>query len=244
MIHYHGGPLWPTKMACELLDGRHGIVSFWRPDQIRALAQVLSSFILDNGAFSAWRAKQPFDFNGYEQFVREWGNTPNCDWAIIPDVIDGDEATNKALIIDWMNKPKFPCESVPVYHLHESLEYLDWLCTNFNRICIGSSGEWPTPGAVKWHARMAEVMNVACDKNGFPRVKLHGLRMLDARIFSRYPFSSCDSTNVARNAGNDSAWNHPKLPTDPKRRAQLLLMHIESHAAAWRWTGSDDTLLG
>jgi hypothetical protein len=243
MIHYHGGPLWPTKMAAELLHGRHGIISYYRPDQIRSLSQVLSSFIIDNGAFSAWRAKQLFNFDGYEAFVKMWGNTPNCDWYIIPDEIDGDEAANKRLVEEWAAK-QLACEGVPVYHMHESFEYLEWLVQNFRRICIGSSGQWPTPGAAKWHVRMQDIMGVVCDSDGFPRTKLHGLRMLDPRIFSLYPFSSCDSTNVARNAGNDAAWNHPKLPRDPERRAQLLLMHIEKHASAWRWACNDDSLLG
>ncbi len=45
---------------------------------------------------------------------------------------------------------------------------------------------------------MAQAMAQACDL-GRPRVKLHGLRMLDVEVFSRLPLASADSTNVARN---------------------------------------------
>jgi len=33
--------------------------------------------------------------------VEEWRRHPGFDWAIIPDVIDGDEAANDALVTAW-----------------------------------------------------------------------------------------------------------------------------------------------
>ena len=85
---------------------------------------------------------------------------------------------------------------------------------------------------------MAEAMDVMCDGAGIPRTKLHGLRMLDPTVFSHFPFSSADSTNVARNIGIDQAWNGPYAPKSRYMRALILMDRIESHAAAARWGGS------
>lgn len=59
---------------------------------------------------------------------------------------------------------------------------------------------------------MAEIMEVACDSEGYPRSKLHGLRMLDTVLFAHIPLSSADSCNVARNIGIDQAWKGSYTP--------------------------------
>lgn len=83
---------------------------------------------------------------------------------------------------------------------------------------------------------MAEAMGAACDDDGRPRAKLHGLRMLDPRVFSCFPFSSADSTNVARNIGIDQAWaSNAYAPASQYTRALVLMERIERHASASRW---------
>jgi hypothetical protein len=84
---------------------------------------------------------------------------------------------------------------------------------------------------------MAEIMEVVCDIEGFPRVKLHGLRMLDPVLFSHVPLSSADSCNVARNIGIDHAWTGPYVPRSKWARALVMMDRIESHASARRWCG-------
>lgn len=56
-------------------------------------------------------------------------------------------------------------------------------------------------------------------------VKLHGLRMLDGRALSRYPFDSADSTNVAINVPKTKA----RLPdiTDKLHRTAIMRHTIE-----------------
>ena len=85
---------------------------------------------------------------------------------------------------------------------------------------------------------MAEAMAVACDVDGCPRTKLHGLRMMDPTVFSHVPFASVDSTNVARNTGLDTRWRGPYQPMTPQVRGLVLVDRIEGHAAANRWSGS------
>lgn len=234
MIHYHGLPLTPQKAMIKAFNARHAMVSFERPDQIEHAAEVCQSVVLDNGAFSAWKHKRAYDFTGYLEWASFWIRHPAVEWCIIPDVIDGDEDDNDHLVMTW---PLARALSVPVFHMHESLTRLDWLVKGFPRIALGSSGEFKRPGSPKWWRRMDEVMKVVCDSEGIPKVKLHGLRMLDPDCFSRMPLSSADSTNVARNVGIDKRWTGRYVSKSRTVRALILMDRIETHASARRWSG-------
>ena len=83
------------------------------------------------------------------------------------------------------------------------------------------------------------MMEVACDADGMPLCKLHGLRMLDTRIFSHLPLASADSVNVSRNVGFDQRWNGPYAPRSKAMRALIMMDRIEGHACAARWCGSN-----
>jgi len=232
MIHYHGSPITPGAVAAKVLKGKHAMVYFHNPEQLNLAAEVCQSVVLDNGAFSAWTAGIEFDATGYLEWAKHWLRHPAVEWCLIPDKIDGNETDNSKLVRDW---PLPKAVSVPVWHLHESLEYLDWLCKAFCRVALGSSGEYKDPGSSRWWSRMHEAMQVCCDEDGMPKVKLHGLRMLDPVIFSHVPLSSADSTNVARNIGIDSRWTGAYAPASKELRAQIIMDRIESHASAHAW---------
>lgn len=234
MIHYHGGPVTPNTTALALWKARHAMISFARPEQIRLAAEICQSFALDNGAFATWKRGEKFDVRGYLDFVAQWSQHPGFDWALIPDVIDGDEKVNDSLV--QQTAAAFPfTEWVPVWHLHESLSRLEALVNGWRRVALGSSGDWSEPGTDRWWMRMAEAMEACCDDQGRPRAKLHGLRMMDPTIFAHIPFASVDSTNVVRNASVDSAWKGPYQPLTQATRAIVLAERIENHACAARW---------
>lgn len=233
MIHYHGTPLTPAKDMVLAFATKHTMVSFEHPEQIEIAAEICQSFVLDNGAFSAWKAGTAYDFDGYVEWASKWIKHPACDWAVIPDVIDGDEAQNDRLVESW---PLPASVSVPVWHLHESVERLARLAAKFPRIALGSSGVYTQPGTDSWWRRVCEFMPAVCDSDGWPLVKLHGLRMLDPGIFSKLPLSSADSTNVARNVGMDTRWRGTYVPKSRAVRAQILMERIERHASATYWS--------
>lgn len=208
------------------------MVSFAKPDPLPLVAEICQSFTLDNGAFSAWTRGAEYDAEVYMQWAHLWLRHPCADWALLPDVIDGTETQNYELL--QLCRPEERALFVPVWHLHESLDRLGSLC-EWPRVAIGSSGEYAQIGTPAWWARMAEAMEVCCDADGMPKVKLHGLRMLDPTIFSAFPFSSADSTNVARNIGMDGRWRGPYTPASNQTRALVLMERIELHASARRW---------
>lgn len=215
MIHYHGTPITPRARLLELA-GRSFCVSYADPRDVAVCHEMGQSVMLDNGAFSFWRDKmegRPLskkataaangDWSGFYEWCRPWLDYQTT-WAIIPDVIDGDEEANDALIDEW----PYGHRGAPVWHLHESLGRLDSLCA-WPRICFGSSGDFAQVADARWHRRMAEAMEVVCDDDGCPRTWIHMLRGL-ALAGSRYPFASADSTNIARNHNGNNTRNTPR----------------------------------
>ncbi len=238
MIHYHGTPITPATAAARVLRARHAFVSLAHPEQLEIVARVCQSFAVDNGAFSAWRSGKPIkDWRRYYSWVGELHRLPNFDFAVIPDVIDGDEDANDALLSEWpwIADARTLGVGAPVWHMHESIERLQRLAREWPRVCIGSSGQFSTVGNPAWWGRIAEAMNAACDRDGLPVCKLHGLRMLNPEVFSRLPLASADSTNIAQNIGIDSAWRGTYMPPDKEWRALTLAERIESENAADRW---------
>lgn len=209
------------------------MVSFANPQQISLAAEVSQSFALDNGAFSMWRSGIEVQWSDYYAFVDEWISHPGFDWAVIPDVIDGSEEANDALIKEW---PFGEHYGVPVWHLHESLDRLSMLCDKWPRIALGSSGTWATPGTVSWWARISRAMDVLTVNRKLTN-RIHGLRMLNPEIFRHLPLSSADSTNVARNIGMDGAWKGTYQPSNKAIRASILTARIESMNSASEWKG-------
>jgi hypothetical protein len=223
VIHYHGTPVGGRRQdAAQFLMGRHALVPFSYPEDIAVVAEVCQSFVLDNGAFTAWTQGRSVDFDAYIQWVRVWHRHPGFDWALIPDVIDGDESQNDALLGQW----PIDVDGVPVWHLHESLDRLTRLSKTYRTVALGSSGQWRTPGTGSWWVRINAAMNAVCE-DGRPRCKLHGLRMLDPDIFSRLPLASADSTNASVNSGSLGRFGS-YLPPTAAQRAAVIAARIES----------------
>ena len=243
MIHYHGLPITPATAAVRAVSGGHSFISFAHPDQLTIALDVSQSFALDNGAFSAWKSGEPIlDWGEFYEWVAELHRYPSFDFAVIPDVIDGDEAANDALLDEWPWRNTKPWVGAPVWHLHESLERLERLVLNWPRICLGSSGQYAQIGTDAWWNRMRQAMDVLCDKSGRPCSKIHGLRMLNPDIFKQFPFASADSTNIGRNIGIDSAWKGTYTPPTKEARAMIMRERIESHQSSIFWNRKNNLI--
>ena len=227
--HYHGGPLWGGDELLKALYRDSGaLVSYARPDQIKKIAAIKCKLVLDNGAFSTWRNggndnDQEWWTNhwgGYYDFVGEWFS--RIEWFIIPDVIEGTEEENNTLIEqvpEWLM-----IKAVPVWHSDESIERFVRLCERFERVAIGCCGQHRSIRSAAWKLRMTEAFNAIYVERQLP-VKIHGLRMLDGRALSQFPFDSADSTNVAINVPKTKA----RLPniTDKLHRTAIMRHTIE-----------------
>jgi hypothetical protein len=231
LIHYIGSPITPNDVAVIIWKGNHALLSWPTGGQIPIAAAVCRTFVLDNGAFSFWRSGRETDWDAYYLWVEEWKGHPSFEWALIPDVIDGTEKQNDALVREW----PFQHVGVPVWHFHESLKRLRRLCEEYPRVALGSSGEFSMPASKKWWGRMFEVMGTVCD-NGRPITKLHGLRMQHPSINKLVPLASDDSISIAKNIGIDKHWNGSYAPPSKAVRAQVLMGRLSEREIATVWS--------
>ena len=103
-------------------------MSFRYADQLSLAIDVCQSFAVDNGAFSAWKSGNPVtDWSEYYAWVAEIHRAPSFDFAVIPDVIDGDEEANDALLREWPWQARHANVGAPVWHMHESIARLEHL---------------------------------------------------------------------------------------------------------------------
>ena len=228
MIHYFGGPISPTEAAYKVWEKRHGLVSFAYQGQITLVSTLCSSWVIDNGAFTAWKSGKEitdWEASGFYDFVRKY-NLPNLDFVLIPDTITGTERDNDYLCMEWESRMK-GIPGVPVWHMHESFERLDRLCAYYKKVAIGSSGDYATLKTPEWWERIRAAVAHISDSNGRPRVRLHGLRMMDPEITQRIPFSSVDSTTVGRNVNLDTHWKGKNSPRSKITRALVLVDRFE-----------------
>lgn len=191
MIHYHGTPITPNSSLAQL-EGEHFCISYFRPDNLKTCLKIGQSLMLDNGAFSCFTRKIPFDLEGFYKWVDPILCNPH--WAVVPDVIDGSVEQQKEMVKTW----PFPKSlGIPVWHLGLPIDYLLELVDSWGKVCLGSSGQYWKVGSPSWSARMDETFNTLTKTYGrLPWT--HGMRMLGQGT-KQWPLSSADSTNVAVN---------------------------------------------
>lgn len=189
MLHYHQADINPRDKLLDLA-GRHLLVSHAYPGPARYAHEIAQSVLLDNGAFSVWRSGKVADWPGFYDWCDQWFDCPTT-WAIIPDVIDGGEEAQNALIGQWPHKHR----GAPVWHLNEPIDRLCRLADEWPRVCLGSAGDYATVGDDRWHHRMTDAFNTLARRGRLPW--LHGLRMQG--VGHLYPFGSVDSADIARN---------------------------------------------
>jgi hypothetical protein len=259
----YGLPLNPMP-ALDQLKGSSFCVSYFHRQRLgKQLDQAIGLvgdgqiLLVDNGAFSAHNEgikvmDDPAYLDGFEAWAKDiLARCPQA-IAVLPDVIGGTEEQNAALVEEWACVFDNDCERcMPIWHMHESLDYLLYLCEGFGYIGIGSSGQYWKPGTPDWHARMREAIAaidawVADSEGAYVRPRIHLMR---AQNFAHlYPVDSSDSTNVARNHGRQLRKSGETIPqfaarVDAKLQASAgseaehqakrpLLAHQDM--AAWR----------
>ena len=199
MIKYYGTPLTPNRVFDEVMPNRDSLIPFPNPQNLKRALDKCNRVIIDNGAFTLWRKGGSIDWNKYYDWLKSF--IDDIEFYFIPDVIDGTEGENDFLISNYVSRKE--TKGIAIWHINESFERLEYLIEFFDYIAIGSAGEYKDLGTKEWHKRMNDTMKVLCDKDGYPKVKIHMLRCLNPDIFLQYPFHSGDSTGLAQNHSRD-----------------------------------------
>lgn len=224
----HGTPITPEDLLAQL-TGASFCVSFVTPDQLEQCILLLgddSILILDNGAFSHWRSgKGRINRRKFWRWVNAIQRRCPQAIAVVPDVIDGNEAAN-ALEVDYAFAPthplcEFPDRAMFVWHMNESFARLEWAARTFKFIAIGSCNEFDVEKYRQTYLEQlvfAEAIIDAVHAATGHRPFVHLMRGLGT-LHEATGFDSADSTNIARN----------------HHRTKHLDQHIAAmHARLWK----------
>jgi hypothetical protein len=233
---FHVLPVKPEVFAAN--KGHAWLLSWAYQDsgeyQLREALERGDKVILDNGAYTHWQraqkgeASEEIDWDDFYSWAEDYANRyPDQVTVIIPDVIMGSERDNDVLVngaLERIADKQFRAHQLmPVWHTHESIERLERLATEFDRIAFGATGDQAQTGTLAWHTRLTEAFDAISDSRWVdskgaksvevadgvaetprePKVSIHMLRgskFLKPHRTLAYPFDSADSSNVARNA--------------------------------------------
>jgi hypothetical protein len=210
----YGLPLNPMPLL-EQLRGASFCVSYGTRDKLgKQLEQAIDCvgkdqmLLVDNGAYSAFQSGVDTMNNvEYLDGFAEWASDilDRCPQAvaIIPDKIDGNEEDNRQLALESLGMFDHT-RAMGVWHMHESIDYLIWLCESFGHVGIGSSGEYLNYKKPSWTARIKEAMAAidaweAEPDAGNVRPRIHMLKVQSKHHL--FDFDSSDSVNVSMNHG-------------------------------------------
>jgi len=142
----------------------------------------------DSGAFSADAQGTAIDINEYMAFLTE--NKDRITVYANLDVIGDAVATweNQKIMEDNGFTP------LPVFHSEDDFKYLD-KCLEYKYFCLGGLAGGST--TAQRRDFLDNCFIIICDKDGYPKSKVHGFGMASPELLHRYPFYSFDSSSWA-----------------------------------------------
>jgi hypothetical protein len=225
MIHYHGAPVpGDSNAQIKFFRQRDCLLSYANRKKCspELLFSFCRTFVLDNGSYTFWKNDVETDWDGFYDWVKYWMHHPRFAWYLIPDVIGGTDEENDSLVENC----KLENHGVPVFHIGESLGRISkFLDQGFKRMAIGSTPGYELKSSNFWN-EMRKLFELICVE-GSPKMKIHGLRMLDPEIVQAFPFSSCDSADAAMEGIFDYKWNHRYFPLTQAGRAAMVADYLE-----------------
>jgi len=226
-ICYIGTPVTP-KEELLTLAGKHFCLSYFNRSKysVPVMEGIASGLMLDNGAFSAWKAGTEFTdeyWGGYHAWVDSLLDRPTT-WAVIPDAILQGSQEQDRLVKAWPHGDK----GAPVYHLYadhmQPVSRLLRLLDEWPRVCIGwahAPKEHPIGGRAFTAAMDACWNEIARRHARTPNVHMFRGTQL---VLSDWPFASVDSTDVAT--------NHHR----PQNTARAMADRWDAAQCPARWT--------
>jgi len=194
-----GSPFWGRLNEREvravhevpyLLDSYHYVHKAVMVERIRISKRKI---FLDSGAFSAYTQGVEIDIDEYIQYIKD-----HPDFVEVASVLDAigdpDQTYRNQKYMERNGVHPLPC-----YHYGEDEEVLDYYVNNYEYITIGGMVPISSPQLKIWLDRIWGRHLV--DKEGRPKIKVHGFGLTSIPLMARYPWYSVDSSSWVQLGG-------------------------------------------
>ena len=145
------------------------------------------SIFLDSGAYSVVEQGVSIDLDKYITLIKKYEKY--IDGYANLDTSDGEESYQ-----NWLYIRSFGLNPIPVYHINGyDIKYLYKYMEMTDYIAIGTIADVALPTRMRtldylWAQHLV-------DKEGYPKVKVHGFGLTSIELITRYPWFSLDSTS-------------------------------------------------
>jgi hypothetical protein len=222
-----GTPVTP-KALFPSLAGSSFCVSHADPRDLGRAIEFVGEdeiLVLDNGAFTHWRqGRGAIDRKAFWAWANSAQAMSSQAVAVVPDVIEGSEREN-IFEISWALREglaDYPERTMSIWHLNESLEFLETQARLMNFVGFGSCAEFDVQRKrADYLARIREASEVLdqVERDYNRRPWIHLMRGLG--IFGELTrFESADSTNIAVNHSRYKSEHGDDRAAFLKRRIQ------------------------
>lgn len=175
-------------------------------------------FLLDSGAFTAWRSGKKIPLEDYAEFVSE-NRRLFRGGAFNLDVIGSDRDSYE----NWLELKRLGAETIPVHHFGDDDAYLKKYLDQSDCIALGGMARMST------HAKVACLDHLWRDSlrsaDGSPRCRVHGLGITKPSLMLRYPWYSVDSAQAGIQANSGSIFL-PRITSSRCDYANLHSMYV------------------
>lgn len=153
------------------------------------------NLFLDSGAFSAWTQGIQIDIQEYIDFIKEHKDIIEV-YANLDVIGIGGKQPNQQTAEMTLKNQKIMEDAglhpIPAFHFGEPFEFLENYVKNYDYIALGVAGN----SGVKLIPWLDICFgDYICDKDGMPKVKVHGFAVTSLPVMLRYPWYSVDSTS-------------------------------------------------
>ena len=142
---------------------------------------------IDSGAFSAFTQGVAINLDEYIAFIKQYKDIITV-YANL-DVIGDAEGT----LANQKRMEKAGLNPLPCFHYGEPIEFLKYYLGKYKYIALGGMVPISTKDLGTWLDNL--FANYICDKDGKPRVQVHGFGLTSLKLMLRYPWYSVDSTS-------------------------------------------------
>jgi hypothetical protein len=171
-------------------------------------------FFLDSGGFSAFTKGAVIDVYDYCDFIKRY-NHVITHYSVLDDMLCAEKTLENQRIMEEQGLNPIPC-----FHYNEDPKYLEYYIENYDYISLGGMVPVTTKDLIPWLDNIFR--NYICDKDGYPKVKVHGFGLTAFNLMFRYPWYSVDSSSwlqtarfggilVPKKAGGEFNWATPPV---------------------------------